>query len=58
MTDIKRWAELKEKAFQGDMFVTDEAIKERLGYEYTEFIRLNHIIMEQVHEIHNKNMMG
>lgn len=26
-------------------------------HDWMEFIRLNHLLMEQCHEIHNKNMM-
>ena len=57
MTEFKRWAELKKRAFGTDKFVDVELIKERLGYEYNEFIRLNYIVMEMVHDIHNKNML-
>ena len=56
--ELKEWARLKKIAFNGDMFVEVEAIKERLGYEYQEFVRLNHLMMEQCHAIHNMNMLS
>lgn len=31
--------------------------KERSNWEYQELIRLNHLVMEVAHEIHNTNMM-
>jgi hypothetical protein len=58
MTDLKRWAQLKNIAFGKDKFVDVEIIKKRLGYEYHEFIRLNYIVMEMVHYIHNENMLS
>lgn len=27
-------------------------------WEWNNFIRLNHLVMESSHEIHNKNMLG
>ena len=57
-TDLKNWHKLKKQAFQNDSFVDEKLIKERLGYEYWEFIRLNHMVMEQVHQIHNLNMLA
>lgn len=57
MTDIKEWKILHDRAFQGEKFVDVELIKERLGDEYTEFLRLNHRMMEITHHIHNENML-
>ena len=58
MTDIKKWYVLKNRAFQGDNFVEESLIKSRLGSEYQEFIRLNHVVMEACHAVHNSHMLG
>ncbi|MEL7592143.1 MAG: hypothetical protein AAGU17_12710 [Anaerolineaceae bacterium] len=48
--ELLRWWEL----------LTNEDIKNKfVGFEsdYRELIQLNHRVMEQVHEIHNNNML-
>ena len=42
MTDLRRWSILNKKAFRGEKFVDVELVKERLGDEYDEYIKLNH----------------
>ena len=46
--EFNEWLKLKNRLDKG----------EALGYEHQELIRLNHLVIEESHKIHNDNMLN
>lgn len=47
--ELKNWFDLRQQVVNGD-HLSD--------WDWRELVRLNHLVMEASHEIHNDNMLG